>query len=678
MVKKIRKMHGYLAVSDADRANYIKEEFKGEVIDQEIKFPRELGVEHPFDFKATEKVFERVGIINGIINKLKNSIVGDFKVKVKNPNIQAFIDSFIYDTNFPSFLREWVKEGLSKGNGFGELDLKDNKIRVLNANDMYVKRNKKGKVIEYNQWLGKDFKRISKNSNLLTNFKPHEIAHLKVNKIANKAYGIGIIWTNERTITNLVQTDQDLHKLIKRKAGAPIHVKVGVPGESVNSTDIDDVANKLKFMNNRTEWVTDANTEMKVLDFTSLGASLTETMETDMQTLATGVNIPVVLLGKANVPEGLADAQSEDQQRFIQAIREEIETIIETTIFKPLLLANKFQDKQAKGLDDKAVGGEEKIEFIWNLPSKDEINMRIEKITALLNNFNITENMKRMLQLELARLLEFEDAEKFLMEPEVGLDDKEKEKEDEFRDASLDKSKEEVKPNAEAKKESKIKQPEVPGAKPSANEMSKKLKHKTKLIHNTGMSGEGCGQQLTEKESAVMTIKEWCDLKELAGFNYSDYLVRILKRLRIDKFENLQAMTDQDLTDGLLSQREVNKLRFILREGFRKNRTIAEIQTEIDTSMHLKDRTRNGKLLVGASSRPNSIARTETVRMANLGLLDTYKDNKIKQVRFLAALSERTCPQCESLNGQVFNLNESYGLIPVHSMCRCTWISVDA
>lgn len=672
MVKGERKFNAYLAVNDSDRVKYIQEEFKGEVVDKEIKFPRELGVEHPFDFLAAEKVFKKVGPINGIINKLKNSIVGDFQIKAKNPNIQAFLESFIDETNFSSFLREWIKEALVKGNGFAELDLNNNKIRVLNANNMYVKRTKKGKVLEYNQWLGMTFRNIIKDSKLLTTFKPNQIAHLKLNKIANEAYGIGVIWPNERTIQNMVQLDQDLHKLIKRKAGAPIHVKVGVPGENVNVQDIDDFGNKLKFMNTRTEWVTDANTEMKVLDFSGIGNNITDTMEQDMQTLSTGVNIPMVLLGKANVAEGLAKAQKEDQNRFIQATREEIENIIETTIFKPLLLNNKFPDVRAEGLDDNAIGGEEKVEFIWNLPTEDSINLRIEKISALLGNFNISENMKRMLQLELARLLDFDEADKFLMEPEAGLDEQEKAKDEEFRDASLDKAKEPkpTGPNSpEAKKESKIKQPEVPGAKPGANE-------KAKLIKHEHMEGCGCGQQLTEKQTASMTIKEWCSLKELAGFNYSDYLVRILKRLRIDKFEDLAALTETDLADGLLSSRDVSKLRFILREGFRRNRTIAEMQVEIDSSISLRDRTREGKLLTSAASRPNAIARTETVRFANMGLLDTYKDNGIKQVRFLASLSERTCPQCEAMNGQVFEINESMGLIPVHTSCRCTWISI--
>ena len=695
------EVKGYIAVTQRDKDNFIKEEFKGEVIDQPVRFPKDLGADHPFSFQDLEKSFKRIGLVNGIVNKIRNAIVGDFQVKAKNKNIQAFLDDFIHSTNFPSVLREWIKEGLLKGNGFIEIDLQNAKVRVLNANNMYVRRNRKGKILEYNQWLGKSLTTFNRNSKLLTTFKPDQIAHLKINKISNEAYAIGIIWPNEKLIENMINMEVDLHKLMKRKAGMPIHVKIGEPGQSVQKEDIDEMSNLLKFMQNKTEWVTDANTEMKLIDFGGIGDNLTSTLKFDKENLSTGTNIPLVLMGVANIPEGLAKAQSEDYERFIRSIREEIEAIIEEQIFKPILLNQKFPDEDAEGLDDKAVGAQQNVEFIWNLPGEEEINKRIEKITALLGSFGISENMKRMLQLELARLMDFDEAERFLLQPESGLDQAEKDKEDEFRDASLDKSKspkDKPSESPEAKEESQIKQPEVPGAKPGAkakindltqeNDRAKSLEtdkntqitHKNtcaKSINQKGvMCGCGCGQQLTESESKNLTIKEFVSLQEIEGFNYSDYLVRILRRLRVDKFEDLSALTEQDLVDGLLSERNINKLRIILKEGFRKNRTIAEIQREIEENIPLKDRLKEGKITAKAETRPNMISRTETVRIANLGLLDTYNENNVKKVRFLAALSERTCPQCEAMNGQVFMLNEASGIIPVHTSCRCTWLSV--
>ena len=42
------------------------------------------------------------------------SEIGNFKIKLKNPNAQTFIDDFIHDTNFHVVTSTWVKEGLGK------------------------------------------------------------------------------------------------------------------------------------------------------------------------------------------------------------------------------------------------------------------------------------------------------------------------------------------------------------------------------------------------------------------------------------------------------------------------------------------------------------------------------------------------------------------------------------
>ena len=47
----------------------IKEVFKGKKVQNNVKFPKELGVEHPFDFSMTEVVVKKVPIVSGAINK---------------------------------------------------------------------------------------------------------------------------------------------------------------------------------------------------------------------------------------------------------------------------------------------------------------------------------------------------------------------------------------------------------------------------------------------------------------------------------------------------------------------------------------------------------------------------------------------------------------------------------
>ena len=626
--KKIQSgVKGYISIN---KNLPLKEEFKGEVIDIPIRFPKDLGTEHPFNFEDVEKTYKSVGVVAGAINKITDSIVGDFSIKAKNQKVQKIIEGFIKNTDFSTVLREWIREGYLKGNGFMELDLEKQKIRVLNANNMYVKRTRKGVVKEYNQWLGLLNSYTRTNLRKFTPFRVNQIAHLRINKISGEAYGLGIVWQNERVIENMVLGDEANHKLIGRKAGAPLHIKIGVPGEAARTEDIDEMNENMQYMTTRTEWATDANVEMKVVDFGDLGKNIRETQENDMLQLAYGMEIPMALWGTGNMPEGLAKVDQEQWQRKIRAAQEDIECIIEEKIFKPLLLTHKLDGD---------------VEFIWNLPGEEEINKRLERLNKIIENMGISEPLRRMAELEIARLLKFEEAPKYLAKPE-------KEKEEDNEEAK----------KAEREEEEKIKQPEVPGEKPAAE--------KYKIVFSD------VDLETKRAKSGEMNLREYTNLQEIAGFNYSDYLVNILRRLRVEKFEDLLAITEADIASGKLPKTEITKLRSILKNGFRRNMTIREIETEIKQSINLKDVTKEGKVITEAGRRPNMIARTETVRLANLGLIDTYKEQGIKQVRWLAAVSDRTCDQCMALDGQVFDINE-VSPPPAHVDCRCSLLSVE-
>ena len=176
MVKN-KPTRGYISINAKDQYIDIIEEFSGMSFDEETQFPKGLGAKHLFDFESVEKLYKKYGVIAGAINKITDSIVGDFDIQLDNENAKALIDSFIHSSNFKLVLREWVREGLLKGNGFIEIDLDNNQIRILNANWMFVKRNKKGKVLEYNQWT-KPLKGFRRDAPDLIPFKPKQIAHL--------------------------------------------------------------------------------------------------------------------------------------------------------------------------------------------------------------------------------------------------------------------------------------------------------------------------------------------------------------------------------------------------------------------------------------------------------------------------------------------------------------------
>jgi SPP1 gp7 family putative phage head morphogenesis protein len=72
-----------------------------------------------------------------------------------------------------------------------------------------------------------------------------------------------------------------------------------------------------------------------------------------------------------------------------------------------------------------------------------------------------------------------------------------------------------------------------------------------------------------------------------------------------------------------------------------------------------------------SDKRSIGIVRSEVTRLANLGAEKYYADNGVTKVKWIASVGTRTCPECESLNGNVYEL---YGhpQIPLHPYCRCT------
>lgn len=644
MTEEVKLVKNYLAVSPKEMT--LNQQFTGESMDEEVKFPKGLGAKHPFDFEEAEKIIKNVGIVNAMVDKIVDAIVGDYSVTVEDENGQKIIDSFNENSNLREKLRPWVKEAVYKGNGFMELDFDEDNLRTMNANGMYVVRNKKSKVLKYNQFIG-NLKTFNLNKTKLIPFKPEQIAHLPINKTPNDPYGMGLLWPNRVTVRNYTSSEISAHKLQERKAGMPIHVKLGQPGESVQLGDIDDFKSKLQFMNNSTEWVTDGNIEMNLIDFNGVLDNSIKMSEHDLEQLSLGMKIPMSILGIGNNPEGLAKVNDKGFMRFISSVRANIEEIIEDKIYKPLLRKN---------------GLSFKINFEWEIQDEDDKNERLKIITETLKNPFISPILKAGLELEYADIVGLDEVKNALPDPL--------------------KAKSEAETQARETEEQTIKQPEVPGAKPTANQSSKKQIEET--VKTEHKCDESCGCTLTESQASQMSIAEYVNLQEIAGFNYSDYLVKILLNLRTEKFNDLRALTEQQINEGLLPGSDIEKLRSVLNDGFRKNKTISQIEKDIKQSIDLKDRTKlneEGEEVVTLTSekRPNAIARTETVRLANAGLKDMYIENDIKSYRYLAALDDRTSDICNSLNGQVFLIKDAIpgvNMPPMHVNCRSSIVGL--
>ena len=111
----------------------------------------------------------------------------------------------------------------------------------------------------------------------------------------------------------------------------------------------------------------------------------------------------------------------------------------------------------------------------------------------------------------------------------------------------------------------------------------------------------------------------------------------------------------------------VEELRSILSQGFIQNDGIDAMSRQLVQRMNV------------SMSNARRLIRTEFNHIANQGSLASYKERKVKQYRFLAAIDSRTSEICESLHNQVFNVEDAavgVNFPPMHPYCRSTTVAV--
>ena len=624
-------------------------EGKGEVERKEVKRPEGLGEDHPFSFQQMENIYKTFGYAHGAVDKFIDFIIGGgffVKTEDKNKGGEAALEvirTWMRDVNFDTILRSWTKEALNKGTGFCELGGKKTEtvkgVKILDANWMYIKRNKYGVVEKINQLKFDKRNASTIKGDDFTPFEPFEMAVLRFNIVGDEPYGMGVLYPNVITINKFLQTYGDMHLISSRKANSPTHVKIGslehqiFPGEG----EVAAFGANMEVMTNKREYVTGPEVSMNVIDYGDVGDKLTGVIETDKNLLFAGFQVPMVLMGEGSIPEGLAKVQMDAFERRVKSFQEEIEKVVEQQIFRRILNAN---------------GMDVHVEFEWGAPSDEEKDKRITSVTEALKLFGISPDMKHALEVELMELLGLDSS--ILTPP-----DEEREQEEE-----------------------ETPQPVVPGQ--NRNKPGRRREHT---------------HYITEAEaSKEYTMKEWL------GFNYVEMTKAIIEKVEQDPFDDLRAKNKKEEKMGKFSDKQIKELKEVLKDGFAEGKTIKEISNDILTKVKVKDllkpKTKEAfkfkseaytvkneaddddfedelfVLALIAALRAVMIARTETTRLAALGAVQHYANGGVEQVRFLSGLSDRTCPICDELNGQVYTISESVGVIPAHINCRCAFTPV--
>lgn len=87
----------------------------------------------------------------------------------------------------------------------------------------------------------------------------------------------------------------------------------------------------------------------------------------------------------------------------------------------------------------------------------------------------------------------------------------------------------------------------------------------------------------------------------------------------------------------------------------------------------------NNRVDAVGRTRARMLARTEVINAHAEASLNAYEEAGAQGVEAKAEFStaaEGVCPECEALEGRVYSIEESRGIIPVHPNCRCAWIPV--
>lgn len=616
----------------------------------------DVGEEHPYHFSVTLGLYKDFGFAHGAIDKFVDFIVGGgFYITSDDERAEELINDWLEYSDFENTLRAWLREALITGNAYLEIaDVEDGMVglKQVPSKNVFIERDEKGEVKAYTQVVSDSDNQINVLAKKKIRLEPEQVAHLAINKIGDTAYGIGILYPALSTIEQLIGLQKDMHFLVSRKAGAPLHVKFGTKDGSIIPAegDLTDLRAKLSNMKNKHEYVTDALVEMTPIDFGKVAENFTEPLKHDTQMLFYTLQIPSVLMGTEGVPEGLANVQLEAFQRRIQSFQCETEPVIEKKILR------RFLEKQ--GL------GEAKVEFVWGRPSETQKEKEILRITELLKLFTLAEPIRAKLQSRLAQIMEL-DVEETEIESAVK------------KQAMLD-----------------ARQPSLPpfGKKESycANRLSESL---TSDDVSKGIN---------------MSIIEWVGVPVLErvarGFSFAEYLKSVLGIIKADEFEMLRAENKRQEEAGWLSAKDISGVRKIFLESFNKGESLRVISEKLRRSGLIGDLYattesdriiyRDGEkvLRLSADVRSIIVAKTEAVRLSNLALLKTYSDAGYERVRWLTMEDGDVCELCSAneneefwrdetvapesaSDGEIINASDRSSL-PRHVNCRCGTIAI--
>ena len=594
-------------------APLIRESAKSQVTIQKKSLIQDAE-DHPCDFELLEQMYLTIPIVYGAINKTVDSTVGPgFRIKSENPRSEEVAAMFMKDHNFDILLRQIIRDLLIYGVSFVEVVGNIEQLKPVCPKNVYAKRDENGKI--------NGFVQLAKNGMKKLDFKPEEMLQFNFNMVGDKGYGTSIISPLQRTLERQLNIEKDMAVIFSRKAGAPIHIKMGDDKAEATSDDLAAMRSLVEDMRNNQEWVTNHHVDILPVGFEGKTLDPKGLLEYNQDQCVFGLEVPLVLLGKGNVPEGLAVSQQEAFDKRLASIQQSVEKVLERDLFPRI--------QGISGL----------TEFEWKSPSKEDNFKEVQILQGLLGTAAsglISPDLVFQIEDRIRMLLDFEPS-----------DDKEM-------------------PVARL--------PDVKQSTPSGIAETNEVLDHVPLQEYVGFQYDEWIQDVETfidsksfEKRRFLTFKftepdhtDWVETK-------SSYdLKEILGARKLKKFREV-------LKDGFREGKSIRKLQNDIITKVRPGKAIIDVEAK----------RRGGEIVRAPYSFEMDekrhallMARTEAIRASNEGALSHMEGIGVKEVKWLTVFDERTCEYCASKDGEIFDIEEAHELHPPHIQCRCSWQAI--
>jgi len=134
------------------------EKFKGLVSDKKIRFPSDLGTEHPYDYTTIDQLMLKYGVVPAIVDKHIDFIMASgINIASEDKRSKQIIEDWMRDVDFNTAVRPWIRAALAKGPGYLELGTNEKgiitELKTLKSDYMFKDRDEFGYLNGINQYL---------------------------------------------------------------------------------------------------------------------------------------------------------------------------------------------------------------------------------------------------------------------------------------------------------------------------------------------------------------------------------------------------------------------------------------------------------------------------------------------------------------------------------------------